>query len=65
MQHLANHWYEYLVAAGAAMSGWSWLSYAAQTFPVPKNPYGRWFLGVVQKALANQNKVDEIKAADK
>ena len=45
--------------------GFSWLSYAANEFPVPDGKYGRWFLKIVQKALNNQPKVAEIEAAVK
>jgi len=61
MGHLLHHWYEFIGTAGISVSLWSWASYAAQEFPPPKNAYGQWALKIIQKALANQNKVDEIK----
>lgn len=33
---------------------WTLMSYAAQTFPKPKNVYGLWILGLVQFGLANK-----------
>lgn len=44
-------------------SAWSIASYAAQNFPVPDGKYARWFLLIVQKALANPSKADAISTA--
>ena len=64
MGHLEHHWYEYLATIVFSSGFQSWLSYAAQEFPVPDGKYWRWVLKIIQKWLGNQNKVDEIKAAD-
>lgn len=33
--------------------GWTGLSYALQTFPMPASKYGKWFLGSLQFIVAN------------
>lgn len=33
--------------------GWTGLSYALQTFPMPASKYGKWFLGSLQFLVAN------------
>lgn len=45
--------------------GWTGLAYAAQTFPMPSNKYGKWILGIVQYMLANKQLADQNFASAK
>ena len=44
MHHLTNHWDDMLTSV-ALMAA---VSHAVQSFPVPANKYGQWFLGTIQ-----------------
>lgn len=61
INHLWSHLGETLVTFFAGGATWTVIAYAAQTFPVPQNPYARWFVSIIQFAVANRNKVEEIK----
>lgn len=42
------NWLHLLVSFSLGTVGFGVLAHAVNTFPVPENPYGRWFLGVIQ-----------------
>lgn len=44
IDHLFNHWGD---ISGTLLVG-GIIAHAANTFPVPENKYGRWFLGTIQ-----------------
>lgn len=54
MHHLIDHWGDVLTGIVSGGTMWSAASYAAQTFPEPANPYGKWLYGIAQFVLANK-----------
>ncbi len=51
---LFDHWGDALTGAFSALAALHALSYMVQTFPVPKNPYAQWLLGVARFIIAQK-----------
>lgn len=48
----------HVVAAVSGATGYGIASYAARIFPMPKNPYLKWIVQVIQFALSNPDKAN-------
>lgn len=53
--YVAAHW----TAMLGTLTFWSILGHAVNTFPIQKNPYAAWFLGVFQFAVGQRAKAFE------
>ena len=56
MEPITAHFGTHLIYLGSGVTLLAVIAHAVNTFPTPKNPYGAWFLGVIQYAVGQRQR---------